>query len=131
MSFNPNSLKRLKDLERKLSKEFSNKQNRDKNQIKKQSSTNLHPIETEKNPELLFHELIKASKDGNIPKHLINRLQELENQQHFQSSNSEQKSSEDSSKRVKIKQNKKEISNKKEKELLYSEFNRLILEIDD
>jgi len=129
MSFNSNSLKRLRDLEQKLSKECSDNENQKQN--KNQSSAKLHPIETEKNPELLFHELIKASEDGNIPQHLINRLQEIETRNYNQVYNYKQNPLKNKSKGRQAKQNKKELSNQKQKDLLYAEFNRLILEDDD
>ena len=39
-----------------------------------------HPVETEKDPEELFRELMKASQDGTVPEHLMARLKQLEAQ---------------------------------------------------
>ena len=39
-----------------------------------------HRVETEKNPEELFRELMKASQDGTVPEHLMDRLKQLEAQ---------------------------------------------------
>lgn len=37
-----------------------------------------HRLETETDPEALFHELMRASADGHPPPHLLQRLRELE-----------------------------------------------------
>ncbi len=37
-----------------------------------------HPLELERNPEQLFRELMRASADGTVPPHLIDRLRQLE-----------------------------------------------------
>ncbi len=37
-----------------------------------------HRLETETNPDALFHELVRASADGSAPPHLLERLRELE-----------------------------------------------------
>ena len=37
-----------------------------------------HRLETETDPQVLFHELMQASPDGNVPPHLLQRLRELE-----------------------------------------------------
>lgn len=39
-----------------------------------------HRVETEQNPERLFHELMDASRDGTVPPHLMDRLRGLEQQ---------------------------------------------------
>ena len=39
-----------------------------------------HRVETEKNPEELFRELMKASQDGTVPEHLMARLKQMEAQ---------------------------------------------------
>lgn len=38
----------------------------------------LHRLETETDPDELFHELMQASADGTVPPHLLERLRELE-----------------------------------------------------
>lgn len=40
-----------------------------------------HRLETEQNPEALFHALIQASPDGTVPPHHLERLRSLEQQQ--------------------------------------------------
>ena len=42
--------------------------------------TGRHPLETTRNPEQLFAELMNASPDGRVPDHLLKRLQSLEQQ---------------------------------------------------
>ncbi|MEX1323557.1 MAG: hypothetical protein AB1Z21_05100 [Synechococcaceae cyanobacterium] len=37
-----------------------------------------HRLETETDPEALFHELVRASSDGSAPPHLLERLRDLE-----------------------------------------------------
>ncbi len=37
-----------------------------------------HRLETEQNPDQLFHALIEASPDGSVPPHLLERLRSLE-----------------------------------------------------
>ncbi len=74
MSFDPESIKRLRDLRRTLPQPLLS--SRPKKQVN--TNSNLHPVETEKNPQKLFKELIKASPDGKIPSHLIKRLREIE-----------------------------------------------------
>ena len=59
MSFDPHSLERLRELGRQLPKKLDNP-NKTHN-TNKQITNNLndsHPIETEKNPQILFQELI-------------------------------------------------------------------------
>ena len=77
MSFDSHSLERLRELGRKLPKSLPSPNT--KSSKKSQSSkANLHPIETEQDPDKLFGELIKASPDGNIPAHLLDRLKKTE-----------------------------------------------------
>ena len=78
MNFDSQSLERLRKLSRQLppplptpNKALSTNQ---------ESNSRLHRIETEEDPHELFKELIKASPDGKIPKHLIDRLKEVEDQ---------------------------------------------------
>jgi len=40
--------------------------------------TGGHPIETARDPEHLFHALMDASPDGEVPPHLLDRLRVLE-----------------------------------------------------
>ncbi len=129
MSFDSHSLQRLQELGRKLPKELPSP---------KQASINIpskdkirHPIETEEDPKKLFHELMKASSDGNIPAHLISRLKDLEQ---LESENIDQKPSchekhlegEYSKESSQVK---KEIKlEEEERTYLYSAFKRLLLE---
>ena len=79
MSFDSNSLKRLSELGRKLPKSIPLP--KDSSKSNQNLTSNLHPIETERNPQRLFKELIKASNNGEVPPHLIERLKLLEAQE--------------------------------------------------
>ncbi len=75
MSFDSHSIERLRALGRQLPKSLAQPNStKKKREINK---NNQHPIETEKNPQVLFQEFMRASPDGNIPKHLIHRLNKL------------------------------------------------------
>ncbi len=78
MTFDSHSLERLKELGRKLPTKISKPQTLESRNSKKAKTAKLHPVETEKNPQQLFRELIEISPDGNVPSHLIDRLKELE-----------------------------------------------------
>ena len=80
MNFDPKSLNRLKELRCQIPKEIPKEIPKPLSNNISQPNTNktLHPIETEQDPSQLFHELIKASDDGRVPPHLLNRLKELE-----------------------------------------------------
>jgi len=79
MSFDSHSLERLHQLGRQLPKPLD-VPNPSIDSSKK-SIGKKHPIETEDDPNNLFKELINASIDGKVPKHLINRLKETEKKQ--------------------------------------------------
>ena len=76
MSLDPHSLEQLRQLGRQLPEQAPPPI--DSSEKKKQSKRYQHKIETEEDPKALFHELMKASPDGNIPPHLFNRLKKLE-----------------------------------------------------
>ena len=78
MTFDSNSLERLKELGSKLPKEISKFQPNESREPKKTKKPKLHPIEIENNPEKLFRELMDISPDGNVPPHLLERLKKLE-----------------------------------------------------
>jgi len=87
MSLDPHSLDRLRALGRRLPRPLPAPERapapvRDR-----------HPVETEQDPEQLFRELIKASLDGRVPPHLLNRLKQAEADQE-RASNSHDVSSE-------------------------------------
>ena len=77
MSFDPKSLQRLRELGRKLPEPLPSPTNTS-SKTAQSNKPNLHPIETEQDPEKLFKELIKASTNGDIPPHLIDRLKKAE-----------------------------------------------------
>ena len=76
MNLSKKNLDRLRQLEAQLNQ--ANSLSDTSNKAPNKTSSSLHPIETEENPEILFRELIKASPDGQVPDHLITRLKEIE-----------------------------------------------------
>ena len=79
MSLDPKSLELLKKLGRQLPQRINEPIKQP--EIKPQSTKHQHQVETEDNPQALFHELMKASSDGKVPPHLMNRLKSLEGKQ--------------------------------------------------
>ena len=77
MSFDPRSLERLRELGRQLPARLAEPE---KPASAPKASQARHRVETEKNPEELFRELMKASQDGTVPEHLMDRLKQLEAQ---------------------------------------------------
>ena len=77
MSFDPRSLERLRELGRQLPARLPDPE---KPASAPKASQARHRVETEKNPEELFRELMKASQDGTVPEHLMDRLKQLEAQ---------------------------------------------------
>ena len=77
MSFDPRSLERLRELGRQLPARLPEPE---KPSAAPKASQLRHRVETEKNPEELFRELMKASQDGTVPEHLMDRLKQLEAQ---------------------------------------------------
>ena len=76
MSFDARSLERLQQLGRQLPQPLP------KPEAPSQpapASSRRHKVETETNPERLFQELMKASEDGTVPPHLLDRLRQAEN----------------------------------------------------
>ena len=76
MSFDPRSLERLKELGRQLPKALPNPETETK--ASTNSNRPKHKVETEQNPEALFHELMNVSQDGTVPEHLMSRLRSAE-----------------------------------------------------
>ncbi len=123
MNFDPHSLERLRELGRKLPKELPITNNPStKKALEKKPR---HPIETETDPEALFHELIKASADGTIPPHLLARLKEAEATKKapiFLSNTSHQANKDSQQKRS---------SSSKEEEDLFLSFKELLREEEE
>ncbi len=128
MSLDSHSLERLRELGRKLPESLPNPK-RDSGSDK-ESKQRLHPIETEQNPNKLFQELIKASTDGKVPPHLIERLKKtesnqlanltLDNEKHIPK---HKKNSDYNSQKV--------LNSIKQKDDLYIAFKQLLLEEDN
>ena len=119
MTFDSNSLERLKDLGRKLPREISKPQSNELKNQKKSKKQNLHPVEIETNPEQLFRELMKISPDGNVPPHLLERLRKIESNNVKVSSKSDQS----------IYENTNDLS-AEESANFYTQFQQLLLEDD-
>lgn len=80
MSFDPRSRERLEALGRSLPQKLPAPQ--PPNPVVESSPrAGRHRLETEQDPDALFHELITASTDGSVPSHLLDRLRELEARQ--------------------------------------------------
>ena len=77
MSFDSRSLQRLRELGRQLPERLPEPK---QTPASPKASQVRHRVETEKNPEDLFRELMKASQDGTVPEHLMARLKQLEAQ---------------------------------------------------
>ncbi len=72
MTLDPRSRERLEALGRQLPQPLPAPS------PKPSPTTARHPVETERNPERLFQELMAASPDGSVPPHLLERLKQLE-----------------------------------------------------
>mgnify|MGYP001254891499 CR=1 FL=1 len=123
MSFDQRNLKRLENLSRQLPQPIENPKTSKKN--KNTSENHSHIIETETNPQSLFHELIQASTDGRVPPHLLNRLKEIETIQVSSSSSNIQKNQ-----ATNLRKKVKSTSSLKE-ESLYIAFREQLIEDDE
>jgi len=142
MSFDSRNLERLKSLGRKLPQPLPSPEKQNQKQ-KPSSNKAQHPIETEENPKILFQELIKASPDGNIPSHLIDRLKETEiKQAKEQRMNRDQPQSSgessshlrihpQSNKRTENKPTQPQLKEKSKEKSLYIDFHKLLLEEEE
>jgi hypothetical protein len=74
MSFDARSLERLKQLGRSLPQPLPKPVLPER----QPAAAKLHRLETEQDPEALFRELMRASADGSVPPHLMQRLRQLE-----------------------------------------------------
>ena len=129
MSFDSHSLERLRELGRKLpnSLPIPNTKSSKANQSTK---AKLHPIETEEDPKKLFGELIKASPDGKVPSHLLDRLKKTESLNLEKQPLKESFSESDTNQKA-VKSKNKSTNNNLFKDDLYISFQRLLLEEDD
>ena len=124
MSFDPHSLERLRELGRQLPKELPHPEGSNMNKNFSEKNSKPHNIETEKDPQVLFQELIKASPDGTVPSHLISRLKNLELDQ-MTNPDKEQ-----SLKQINT-SSRKHIKKDLEAQNLYASFKMLLLENED
>lgn len=79
MAFDPRSLERLKELGRRLPQPLP-KPEPAAPAAATPASERRHRVETETDPEALFHELMQVSPDGTVPPHLLERLRQAEEQ---------------------------------------------------
>ncbi|MCP9926875.1 hypothetical protein [Cyanobium sp. CH-040] len=81
MSFDPRSLERLRQLGRSLPQRLPAPEPPPAvtpSATPSAAEGKRHRLETEMDPEALFHELMRTSADGSAPPHLLERLRELE-----------------------------------------------------
>jgi hypothetical protein len=82
MSFDARSLERLRQLGRTLPQPLPAPERpapaADSSPAQPGAGGGRHRLETETDPEALFHELMRVSADGQAPPHLLERLRELE-----------------------------------------------------
>jgi hypothetical protein len=78
MSFDPRSLERLRQLGRTLPQRLPLPEPPAPAAAPTAADGKRHRLETETDPEALFHELMRTSPDGSAPPHLLERLRELE-----------------------------------------------------
>lgn len=81
MSFDPRSLERLRQLGRTLPERLPPPEPpapTTPSAAPSAAGRKRHRLETEMDPEALFHELMRTSPDGSAPPHLLERLRELE-----------------------------------------------------
>lgn len=129
MSFDSHSLDRLRELGRKLPQRL---QKSETTPIKESiQQLNLHQVETEENPQQLFHSLMDISPNGSVPSHLVARLKEVEAKE---LSKSNQTVFKDSTKNKQNSSNETLINDSKsidEENSLYTSFKSLLLEEED
>ena len=130
MSFDSSSLERLRKLRSNLPQPLLS--SNPSSESNKKIDSNLHPIETEEDPQKLFKELMKASTDGTIPSHLIERLKKIESlnldQKAQLTKNTNSKYSTD---RTSNQYNNTSEGSPEQKNDLYISFKRLLLEEEE
>ena len=129
MSFDSHSLERLRELGRKLPNPLP-VPNTKSSKANQNTKAKLHPIETEQDPKKLFGELIKASPDGKVPAHLLDRLKKTESLNLEKQPLNVSFSQLDTQKRA-VKSKNKSTNLNLPKDDLYISFERLLLEEDD
>jgi len=82
MSFDPRSRERLEALGRQLPRRLPAPEPAPPTaaDLPPAAAAGRHPVETERDPERLFRELMDVSPDGTVPPHLMDRLRQLETQ---------------------------------------------------
>ena len=144
MSFDARSLERLQQLGRTLPKPLPKPESSSDSKPPR-AGAQRHRVETETDPQALFGELIKASDDGTIPPHLLDRLRQAERDQERQRQAAQRQDlkalqsrihaeagASSSERRDGLRPNpqRRKPSNDEEQEL-YAAFQQLLLEGDD
>ncbi len=127
MSFDSHSLERLRELGRRLPSSLPLPQRKS---LKTNHPEKLHPVETEEDPEKLFGELIKASPDGKVPSHLLERLKETELLK-LEKKSLQEKYPESNANKISTKSKNTSKNSNLKKDDLYISFEQLLLEEDD
>ncbi len=129
MNLDPHSLKRLQEIRRELPEKLSKLDSLSTKEVR--PNNKIHAIETEEDPSTLFKELMQASPDGNVPKHMIVRLKEIEKKSLCQRTNEPVTQSTDQ-KTIKANlSSQQRQAQKHEEQSLYTSFKRLLLEEED
>ncbi len=129
MSFDSHSLERLRKLGRTLPKSIA-KPNTTQ-EVGFPQKAKLHPIEIENDPQALFQELMKASPDGKVPPHLIDRLKKVEENKLSQDNNDLTKERSAPNKQGSNTSRRSQYHKGNEEDLLYTSFERLLLETEE
>ena len=125
MTFNSRSLARLRQLSHQLPE--NSLQPEIPKPISKKDSHGSHKVETEQDPQKLFHSLMDISPDGNVPHHLVSRLKETERAQQVTSGHNSINRRTNSPKSIPDIPLKSD-SQKEEEDNLYRSFKNLLLE---
>lgn len=78
MALDERSRRRLEELGRRLPQPLPRPDAPSADAAAAKPEQRLHPLETETDPAALFGELIRASADGSVPPHHLQRLRQLE-----------------------------------------------------
>ena len=128
MSFDSRSLDRLRQINQKLSLNKPLGKNSKTTSSKKNNK--LHKVETEEDPQKLFHSLMDISPDGNVPPHLVYRLKETESNQLTSHNHNDVNEMNNFSGNIEIKSSNQESETKQERNL-YASFRNLLREEEE
>ena len=129
MTLDPHNIENLQEIRRQLPQKLPEPDATPKK--KHLSNPKLHPIETEEKPEALFKELMKASPDGIVPSHLINRLKQIEAKQMKDKTSHYSNQSPHTNLNKNETRSTKRTDERTEEDILYDYFNRFLSEDED